>query len=76
MRLGMAHQNGADMANKWGIKSALLAASKAELCQQPSIEPRWVNDVIDPTTCQFEGFESRFSDIGDADGNFSDLVRA
>ena len=64
------------MANKWGIKNALLAASKAELCQQPSIEPRWVNDVIDPTTCQFEGFESRFSDIGDADGNFSDLVRA
>jgi len=75
MRLGMPHQYGADMTNKWGIKSALLAASKAELCQQPTIEPRWVNDVIDPTTCQFEGFESRFSDIGDADGNFSDLVR-
>ena len=76
MRLGMAHQFGADMANKWGIKSAVLAASKAEFCQQPSIEPRWVNDVIDPTTCQFEGFESCFSDIGDADGNCSDLVRA
>ena len=76
MRLGMAHQNGDDMANKWGIKSALLAASKVERCQQPSIEPRWVNDLIDPTTCQFEGFESRFSDIGDADGNCSDLVQA
>jgi hypothetical protein len=76
MKLGMAHQFGADMANKWGIKSAVLAASKAELCQQLSIEPRWVNDVIDPTTCQFEGFESCFSDIDDADGNCSDLVRA
>ena len=76
MRLGMAHQNGDDMANKWGIKSALLAASKAELRQRPTIEPRWFNDVIEPTTCQFEGFENRFSDIGDADGNCSDLVRA
>jgi len=71
----MAHQFGADMANKWRIKSAVLAASKAELCQQPSIEPRWVTDVIDPTTCQFEGFESRFAGIDDSDGNFSDLVR-
>jgi hypothetical protein len=72
----MAHQSGDDMANTGGIKSALLAESKAEFCQQPTIEPRWVNDVIDPTTCQFEGFESRFLDIGDADGSSSDLVRA
>ena len=76
MRHGMAHQSGDDMANTWGIKSALLAESKAEFCQRPSIALRWGNDVIDPTTCQFEGFESRFLDIGDADGNFSDLVRA
>ncbi len=64
------------MARNWRSKSTFPAGRKAALCQQPSIESRWFDEVIETMSCQLIGIESRFLDIGDADGNFSDLVRA
>ncbi len=63
------------MARKWRVKSTFPAARKAALCQQPSIESRWVNEVIEPMSCQLNGIESCFAGSNDSDGNFSDLVR-
>jgi hypothetical protein len=53
------------MARNWKVKSKFPAGRKAALCQQPSIESRWFNEVI----------EGRFAGIEDSDGNFSDTVR-
>lgn len=65
MRRGMAHKYGADMARNWTVKSAFPAARRAALCQQPSIESKGIKEEI----------ESRFTDLDDSDGNFSDTVR-
>ena len=51
------------------------SVSKSELSQQPSSESRWVKELIDPTTCQIKKVEIRFSNVGDSNGVFSDLIR-
>jgi len=75
MRPETAHQFGPGNAKKGRTKSVVLSVSKSELSQQPSSEFRWVKELIDPTTCQIKKVESRFSNVGDSNGVFSDLIR-
>jgi hypothetical protein len=63
------------MERKWRSKSTFPAARKAALCQPPSIESRWVKEVIEPMNCQLNGIEIRFSGSDDSNGNLSDLDR-